>query len=149
VAPIGRNDPCPCGSGRKYKKCCLEIHERADRERARLLSEPTTPDAADAELADLDRLSSQVVSLIRSRQLDDAERMAHELASRFPDQIDGIERLAEVYEAQGELDKAAEHYRRAAGFTVVSKGFDPEVTTMLRTRAEELETRAKDASPAD
>jgi uncharacterized protein YecA (UPF0149 family) len=19
--PIGRNDPCPCGSGRKYKKC--------------------------------------------------------------------------------------------------------------------------------
>jgi len=21
---IGRNDPCPCGSGRKYKKCCLE-----------------------------------------------------------------------------------------------------------------------------
>lgn len=22
---IGRNDPCPCGSGRKYKKCCM-IH---------------------------------------------------------------------------------------------------------------------------
>ena len=21
---VGRNDPCPCGSGRKYKKCCLE-----------------------------------------------------------------------------------------------------------------------------
>jgi hypothetical protein len=21
---IGRNDPCPCGSGRKYKNCCLE-----------------------------------------------------------------------------------------------------------------------------
>jgi len=20
---IGRNDPCPCGSGIKYKKCCL------------------------------------------------------------------------------------------------------------------------------
>jgi len=20
---IGRNDRCPCGSGRKYKKCCL------------------------------------------------------------------------------------------------------------------------------
>ncbi len=19
----GRNDPCPCGSGRKYKHCCL------------------------------------------------------------------------------------------------------------------------------
>jgi uncharacterized protein YchJ len=21
---IGRNDPCPCGSGRKYKSCCLK-----------------------------------------------------------------------------------------------------------------------------
>ncbi|MGZ8511446.1 MAG: SEC-C metal-binding domain-containing protein [Chitinophagaceae bacterium] len=20
---IGRKDPCPCGSGKKYKKCCL------------------------------------------------------------------------------------------------------------------------------
>jgi len=23
LAKVGRNDPCPCGSGRKYKKCCL------------------------------------------------------------------------------------------------------------------------------
>lgn len=22
-AKVGRNDPCPCGSGKKYKKCCL------------------------------------------------------------------------------------------------------------------------------
>lgn len=21
---IGRNDPCPCGSGKKYKKCCID-----------------------------------------------------------------------------------------------------------------------------
>ncbi len=20
---VGRNDPCPCGSGRKYKQCCM------------------------------------------------------------------------------------------------------------------------------
>ena len=24
---VGRNDPCPCGSGRKYKKCCLKAGE--------------------------------------------------------------------------------------------------------------------------
>lgn len=23
VNKVGRNDPCPCGSGKKYKKCCL------------------------------------------------------------------------------------------------------------------------------
>ena len=22
VIKVGRNDPCPCGSGKKYKKCC-------------------------------------------------------------------------------------------------------------------------------
>lgn len=22
-ASVGRNDPCPCGSGKKYKKCCM------------------------------------------------------------------------------------------------------------------------------
>jgi len=22
VPKVGRNDPCPCGSGKKYKKCC-------------------------------------------------------------------------------------------------------------------------------
>ena len=26
---IGRNDPCPCGSGKKYKKCCLGRDGRA------------------------------------------------------------------------------------------------------------------------
>lgn len=23
-ARLGRNEPCPCGSGKKYKKCCLQ-----------------------------------------------------------------------------------------------------------------------------
>ena len=23
-AKVGRNEPCPCGSGKKYKKCCLQ-----------------------------------------------------------------------------------------------------------------------------
>ncbi len=25
---IGRNEPCPCGSGKKYKKCCAETESR-------------------------------------------------------------------------------------------------------------------------
>ncbi len=28
---VGRNDPCPCGSGKKYKKCC-GLNETADRD---------------------------------------------------------------------------------------------------------------------
>ena len=34
---VGRNDPCPCGSGKKYKKCCLGKTEAARR------SPPTPP----------------------------------------------------------------------------------------------------------
>ena len=25
VPKVGRNDPCPCGSGKKYKKCCGKV----------------------------------------------------------------------------------------------------------------------------
>lgn len=28
---VGRNDPCPCGSGKKYKYCCLEEESEASR----------------------------------------------------------------------------------------------------------------------
>ncbi len=27
---VGRNDPCPCGSGKKYKNCCMEKDENAE-----------------------------------------------------------------------------------------------------------------------
>ncbi len=29
---VGRNAPCPCGSGKKYKKCCLEKDEAANQD---------------------------------------------------------------------------------------------------------------------
>ena len=28
-AKVGRNEPCPCGSGKKYKSCCLRNQQRA------------------------------------------------------------------------------------------------------------------------
>ena len=27
---VGPNDPCPCGSGKKYKKCCMQKDKKAD-----------------------------------------------------------------------------------------------------------------------
>ena len=32
MAKPGRNDPCHCGSGAKYKKCCLPKDEATERE---------------------------------------------------------------------------------------------------------------------
>jgi hypothetical protein len=38
--PLGRNDPCHCGSGKKYKQCHLDKDEAAAREaRAAALAE--------------------------------------------------------------------------------------------------------------
>lgn len=34
---VGRNDPCPCGSGQKYKKCCLRKIPILDREQMKEL----------------------------------------------------------------------------------------------------------------
>jgi SEC-C motif len=31
---VGRNDPCPCGSGKKHKHCCLGREERGSQSRA-------------------------------------------------------------------------------------------------------------------
>jgi hypothetical protein len=43
---VGRNDPCPCGSGKKYKKCCLRKDleaERQQREAERKFAEVVAP----------------------------------------------------------------------------------------------------------
>ena len=45
---VGRNDKCPCGSGRKYKQCCL----RKDEEKARVAREKAAAkEAKEAEKA--------------------------------------------------------------------------------------------------
>lgn len=38
---VGRNDPCPCGSGKKYKKCC-EMPEKPKRFYTEVM--PSTPE---------------------------------------------------------------------------------------------------------
>jgi len=34
---VGRNDPCPCGSGKKFKKCC-EMKQKHKKINAQVLS---------------------------------------------------------------------------------------------------------------
>ena len=38
MTTVGRNDPCPCGSGRKFKHCCLRVQDVEDNLRVRLRS---------------------------------------------------------------------------------------------------------------
>ena len=140
MAKVARNDPCPCGSGKKYKRCCLTLHEAAGRERQRLLDEPVPFEQLQEEIHDLTELANRPADLIRDGRLDDAERIAHELCERFPDQLDGLEWLARVYDARGDATMAAEQYRKAALFAERSgDSYDPELIAELRARATELE----------
>ena len=142
---IGRNQPCPCGSGTKYKQCCRAAHEAA-RVTARAESRPKadpfqaygtvsgTPD----ELERLDALSNGALDLIRSGHLDDAERMCRELLEVFPDLIDGHMRLGHLYRVRGDSKKAAEHLRCAAAMAR-TPDYDPEVATGLDAEADSLD----------
>jgi tetratricopeptide (TPR) repeat protein len=131
---IGRNAPCPCGSGKKYKKCCLPLHQESSIQKHSKEPFPLVP-----EFPELDRLSNSVVDLIEEGRLEEAETICHQLLSRYPDQIDGTERLAEVYEARGEKKKAAEYYRKAAAFAQQYPGFDQELIDRYLSLATLLE----------
>ena len=108
MAKPGRNDPCPCGSGKKYKKCCLTndeaaenerlVAERAEREERaaakrqelRKVREAITANFAASDLLDDDfgdelmDASNSVVDLIRAGKLDEAEAAARDLLVATP-----------------------------------------------------------------
>jgi len=129
MAKYGRNEPCHCGSGKKYKQCCLRKDEEA--ENARLAAtprRPRIPDEIAAALADappfpaydnedeLTIASNAAVDLIDAGKLDEAERAARDLLVRFPEVHDGWDRLGMVYEARGDNRQAAECYRKVVDF---------------------------------
>ena len=138
MAKPGRNDPCHCGSGNKYKKCCLAKDEaveregmaeaqvrRGDRAAERRLQVQELKAAMAAKLADAEDLedddtlmdeSNAVLDLIRAGKLDEAEAATRALLARYPDVHDGWDRLGMVYEARGESEKAVDCYRRVVAF---------------------------------
>jgi hypothetical protein len=142
MAKIGRNDPCPCGSGQKYKRCCLPRDEAAAAERARAREREEAAAAAAVLAADdddrLDEASNRVIDLIDAGRLDEAEQAALDLLDRYPEVHDGLERVAMVAAARGDRARAAEYYRKAADFVHGREGYDPEMEIYLRDRAREF-----------
>lgn len=143
MAKVGRNDPCPCGSGQKYKRCCLPREEAAERAaaRAREIERSAAEASIVAEDDGLDEASNSVIDLIDAGRLDEAEHAAQDLRERYPEVHDGLERLAMVAAARGDRTRAAEYYRKAAEFVHAhADRYDPEMETYLRERATEFAT---------
>jgi len=69
---VGRNDPCPCGSGKKYKKCCL--NKRTEQQH---LSVPSSdrielPSSVREEIARLVKQGRKIEAVQRIVHLTDA-----------------------------------------------------------------------------
>ena len=153
----GRNDPCPCGSGKKYKKCCLPKHEAEERLRAAGQQAEREERAAAHRLSlreararmlagvedDIDQLtaaSNAAAALVRAAKLDEAERAAQDLLERFPDVHDGWDRLGMVYEARGDNKKAADCYRKVIQFVREHPDqYDPDFTSNFEIMVAELD----------
>ena len=144
MTKIGRNAPCPCGSGKKYKHCCW-LRERAAPPVPAVGESSTAPPLVIWDDDGLDDLSNSVVDLLRQGRVDEAGSAAAELLQRYPEVVDGLERSAMVEKARGHLTAAADLYRKAARFTLTHPGYDPEMTEYYQHKAEELESRAKNS----
>ncbi len=132
----GRNDPCPCGSGKKYKHCCLDKDRAAElapaiAQRVALQAQKANQvalqkdyqeellESQDAlqEAQALDAASNAVVDLVHAGRLDEAEQAARALLLRYPEVHDGYDRLGMVHEARGQFREAADCYRLVIEFT--------------------------------
>jgi tetratricopeptide (TPR) repeat protein/SAM-dependent methyltransferase len=99
----GRNDPCPCGSGKKYKKCCQ------NKLAAQIATQTTQPKVSVPSPTEI----SQFVHLFNSRRYTEMENLARELLERYPSSGFAWKALGAVLGLQGKnsllaLQKATE-----------------------------------------
>jgi len=91
-----RNDPCPCGSGLKYKKCCLQ--KNAD------------PQTRDDEIERTRALAFKDMSLEKWNEAIDGFKRCLE---SVPDRPQILEAIASCYDGLEQYLEAAEYYEKA------------------------------------
>jgi len=146
---IGRNEPCPCGSGKKYKQCCLTkdqtaaaVKGQSETQHQGLGGAPLWDDDPEDDMMKLVLASNAVADMIQDGKLDEAERAAHQLLKDFPDVHDGYDRLGMVHEARGNNKLAAEYYRKALAFIRGHRDlYSPEMEQVFVELIERLDPR--------
>jgi tetratricopeptide (TPR) repeat protein len=160
MTKIGRNDPCPCGSGQKYKRCCLPKDEQAASVALKTAAEARVAEAArhahnhdhghhecdfcggllEDDGDELTRDSNAVIDLVHEGKLDEAERAARAFLERYPEVHDGYDRLGMVYEARGEKKAAADCYRKVIEFVRAHPNqYEPTFTVTFEQMVDELD----------
>ena len=83
------------------------------------------------------------MDLIKEDKLDEAETVSKKLLNEYPDQIDGFERLGQVYEAREEKQVAADYYQKAADFAKTMPGFDQESVKYYLSKVKKMRAEKK------
>lgn len=140
---LARNHPCPCGSGRKYKLCCLakiEAEQRAAREAVLEARRAAEWNKHYRIVHDdpLTNLSNEANQLIQAGRLDEAGATCQRLLDEYPDEVDGHERTAQLLEARGDFKAAAESMRKALALALTQEGFEEESYDWMRAEITRL-----------
>lgn len=96
----GRNDPCPCGSGKKYKKCCGD---------ATAQKAPASPKPG----LNISQALQTAWQLFQSNQLQRAGAIYQQVLQIDPDNTDALNLLSGIASKLGKFDRATELLRRA------------------------------------
>ncbi|MHC4416478.1 MAG: sulfotransferase [Planctomycetota bacterium] len=100
---VSRNDPCPCGSGKKYKKCCMAKATSA-RAAAPALRPPKQPPGRMLETAEEHR---------RAGRLDEAQDLYRQVIEARPRTAPALFGLGRIRGRLGDLDEAIGLTRQA------------------------------------
>jgi len=145
MAKIGRNDPCPCGSGKKHKKCC-SVTDDAPAEQAASPSEPSLPHVCDfcgkGLEDDLNDRADLILDELLEGRVDEAEALCHTFIHDFPDEAEGLDLLSMIFEERGQRERALELLRQASDIAHTRPYYDAETRRLMRERIQELEVRA-------
>jgi len=93
----------------------------------------------DEHLDHLDELSNRVADLLSQDRYEDAEQVALQLMDEYAEDPQGLERLAQVYDAWGKKDEAARAFRQAAAFHEVVLRMNPMTAAWLRDQADRMD----------
>ncbi len=97
---IGRNDPCTCGSGKKYKQCCQKV------ENGRAVNAP----AVDVQI----RQAMQAAWMHRQQgNLSQAESICHQIIQLSPKNADALNLLGALMMQDGRIDIATTYFNQA------------------------------------
>jgi hypothetical protein len=100
---IGRNEPCPCGSGKKYKKCCLREHEKI-KEQLRGSVEFQQPEAEEGP----PEYVIKGFDLLAASENEEAIGYATDLLSTYPEDDRLHDTLASAQLASAIFDQAVD-----------------------------------------